>query len=367
METTQSPTEATRKCRSCGGTLRYKAGTDKLRCNFCHSEQEMEPPTDRSPEESDYLATLSRLAGTATKTSLHTVACLSCHAVVTMKPQIVADSCPYCGTDIILKNATYCTVLRPDYVLPFEIDLKAAKKAYATWLGDLWFAPASVKRLQYQTEKLQGVYMPFWTYDATTYSRYRGQRGATRYESMDLGRPTGDLPALRIPRTNWTATQGGLILSFDDVVVPASQSLPERLIRKLTRWNLKKLVGYQDDYLIGYRAEAYALGLEEGFKTAKQQMESQIEQAIKDHIGGDQQMITSKTTHYQSIQFKHVLLPLWISSYRYQGRIYRFVVNAQTGQVIGERPFSAVKIAGAILLGIVLMALMLGIARILAV
>lgn len=130
---------------------------------------------------------------------------------------------------------------------------------------------------------------------------------------------------------------------------------------------MKKLVGYQDDYLIGYRAEAYALGLEEGFKTAKQQMESQIEQAIEDHIGGDQQMITSKTTHYQSIQFKHVLLPLWISSYRYQGRIYRFVVNAQTGQVIGERPFSAVKIAGAILLGIVLMALMLGIARILAV
>lgn len=367
METIQSPTEATRKCMSCGGTLRYKSGNQVLFCNFCHAEQVIQVATDTPLEESDYLVTLARLADTAAKKRLHTVTCLTCQAVVTMKPNVVADSCPYCGKDIILKNATYCTVLRPDYVLPFGIDLKTAKNAYASWLTSLWFAPTRVKRLKYQSEKLQGVYMPFWTYDATVYCRYRGQRGFTRYECIDLGQSKGNLSTLRIPRTSWKATQGSISLSFDDVVVPASKSLPKRLIRKLTRWNLKKLVGYRDDYLIGYRAEAYALGLEEGFEAAKQQMENQIEQAIKAHIGGDRQMIVSKAPRYQSIRFKHILLPLWISSYRYQGRIYRFAINAQTGQISGERPFSVLKITGAVLLGILLITLILGIAHILAV
>ena len=103
-------------------------------------------------------------------------------------------------------------------------------------------------------------------------------------------------------------------------------------------------VPYADDYLAGFRAEAYQVGLEEGFGVARQKMQPAIEHAICEDIGGDEQRISDMRTRYDAITFKHILLPVWLSAYRYSEKTYRFMVNARTGQVIGERPYSAIKI-----------------------
>lgn len=369
METPLSPTAPSKTCTSCGGTLRYEAGTDLLRCTYCNSKQAIDiREVDRSNiEESDYLTALRQLAESAETRILDTVTCLTCNAMVTLKPDVVADACPYCSTPIVLRNATTCAILKPDYLVPFEIDLQTAKVAYSDWVDRLWLAPHTLKNAKHNSEKLQGVYVPFWTYDATARSQYYGFRGVTQYAVVDLGEINGSRAQPRVPRTNWTPAQGNITYSFDDVVVSASQSLPKKTFDNMARWNLKKLVPYAADYLTGYRAEAYSIGLEAGFAQAKRQMERQLREVIKNHIGGDQQKITATAVSYRAIHFKHILLPVWISSYRYRGKIYRFVVNAQTGQVAGERPYSTLKVAGVIFLGILLLGLLLGIARILAI
>ena len=43
-------------------------------------------------------------------------------------------------------------------------------------------------------------------------------------------------------------------------------------------------------------------------------------------------------------KFKHILLPIWIASYRYNDKVFRFLINGQNGQVQGEAPYSWVKI-----------------------
>lgn len=126
-------------------------------------------------------------------------------------------------------------------------------------------------------------------------------------------------------------------------------SLPQALVAKLEPWDLEELVPYADDYLSGFRSESYRVGLAEGFEVAKTVMDEGIRQSICRDIGGDHQRIHNVHTLYSNITFKHLLLPVWVSAYRFHDKIYRFVVNARTGEVQGERPWSFVKIALAVL------------------
>jgi len=131
---------------------------------------------------------------------------------------------------------------------------------------------------------------------------------------------------------------------FDDVLVCGSTTLPRALLERLEPWDLKSLRGFEPAYLSGFMAERYKLGLEEGFKIAEERMIPPIREAIESDIGGDEQRIASMNVTHAEVRFKHLLLPLWISSFRYKEKVYRFIVNARTGEVAGERPWSVLKI-----------------------
>jgi hypothetical protein len=111
---------------------------------------------------------------------------------------------------------------------------------------------------------------------------------------------------------------------------------------------------YKEAFLAGFTAERYQLSLPEGFVQAQQLMQPTIDATIRRDIGGDEQRITSKQSKYDNITFKHVLLPIWCSAYRYRSKLFRFLVNARTGEVQGERPYSPWKIAFAIVLGLLI-------------
>jgi hypothetical protein len=139
----------------------------------------------------------------------------------------------------------------------------------------------------------------------------------------------------------------------------ASNSLPPKCRDHLEPWDLKSLAPYQDEFLSGFVTEMYQVDLPGGFETAKQIMAPPIRQSVESDIGGDHQRIFSVDTDYRDITFKHILLPLWISAYSLRGRTYRFLVNARTGKVAGERPYSAWKISAAVLAVLVVILLLL--------
>jgi hypothetical protein len=140
---------------------------------------------------------------------------------------------------------------------------------------------------------------------------------------------------------------------FDDVLVLASKSLPEKYTDALEPWDLGAMEPYQPEYLAGFRAEGYAVELEDGYDVARQKMDQQIRSLVKFDIGGDRQRISSVSTDVSDVTFKHVLLPVWLAAYKFRGKTYRFVVNGRTGRVQGERPWSIAKIAIAVALGLI--------------
>lgn len=160
----------------------------------------------------------------------------------------------------------------------------------------------------------------------------------------------------RVPKIRWSPVSGRVSRFFDDVLIGASRSLPRKILDSLQPWDLDQLIPYDENYLSGFTSEYYQVELDEGFDYAKQVMDNQIYKDIAHDIGGDHQRIHSTHTEHRNNTYKHCLLPVWSAAFRYREKSYRFVINARTGKVQGERPYSVWKISFAILVAVIVLA-----------
>jgi len=347
-------------CEQCGADLHFAPGTTVVTCSHCGHVQTIDadgvdPGT--AHREIDFAATVANLAGAAEYEDTRTTTCPNCGALIEFPEAVQATRCPFCDTAVVTDTGTHRQI-KPGGLIPFQIDERTARKAMTDWLGRLWFAPNGLKEYARKGRAMTGIYVPYWTFDAQTETDYRGQRGDDYYETQTVMR-NGKRETRQVRKTRWSHRRGRVARFFDDVLVLASRSLPRSHTDALEPWNLNALVTYQPQYLSGFSAEGYQIELEEGMREARAIMERVIDGDIRRDIGGDRQRIDWKDTAISEVTFKHVLLPVWTAAYRYNNRAYRFVVNAQTGKVKGERPWSWIKITiAAVLLLIVVVTLM---------
>lgn len=351
MENPQQSNQNEIICSKCGAKLTFAPGTDSLKCEFCGNLNTIavdETQRAEAVREIDFLDFIRTQGNAAPTTEITTIKCDSCGAETTFDPNIVSSSCDFCGSPLTAKEGTKSNVIEPKSVLPFKIESKEGVEKYQTWLKKLWFAPNNLKKYARQSEKLAGIYIPYWTFDSDTTTHYTGRRGDD-YEDTETYTDNGETKTRTVTKTNWSHASGTVRRFFDDILVAASKSLPVKYLDRLEPWDLNNLVPYDKKYLSGFKSERYQIALEEGFTSAKEKMEVVIRQDIRTDIGGDRQEINSMTPKYDNITFKHILLPLWISAYRYNNKAYRFMVNARTGEVSGERPWSWIKITLAVI------------------
>ena len=342
------PSAATFPCSSCGAKLEYAPGKSALKCPYCGAENSIEARPAAEVEELDFYEYFARAAEQGESEEKQTVKCTSCSAVSTVDKNISLSGCPFCGSQLTAQSRA-SRLIKPGAVLPFKVTRGRAAEEFRKWLSGLWFAPGELKRYATASGGIRGMYLPYWTYDARVTTEYRGQRGEdyheTEYYETEDNNGNTVTRSRTVTRTNWYPVSGVVGNVFDDVLVLAGRSLPPEIITSLEPWDLKNLVPYADEYMSGFQAEAYQLDLGAGFEQAKGIMDGVVRRTIERDIGGSHQQISAARSQYDDITFKHVLLPVWISAYRYRDRTFRFIVNARTGQVQGERPWSVLKIA----------------------
>jgi LSD1 subclass zinc finger protein len=343
------PGEATIRtfpCGGCGAKLSFAPGTSTLKCEFC-GKQNAIAENDERIEELDFDTYLKALEGKHETHEAEAVQCTKCGAKQTLPENIFAGACGFCGASIVSKGYAH-RLIKPKAIVPFQVDKRRAQDEFRRWVKGLWLAPGDLKRYAQSDAGLAGTYIPFWTYDCRTASDYDGERGDDYYtnETVTSRNASGEevTETRRVKQTRWTATSGHVEKFHDDVLVMASSSLPRELFGAASNWNLKGLVPYQEEFVSGFRAEAYQLGLREGFPVAKETIDLQVRDLVRADIGGDAQRIHGVATNYSDIRFKHVLLPVWVSAYRYRDKAYRFLINGQTGEVCGESPTSWQKV-----------------------
>lgn len=346
-------------CKECGALLKYAPGTTHLKCEYCGASNDIvEAAKPTVVEEIDFEKFLNENDATVEKTEIVTVKCGNCGASTTLKPNVISDACPFCASPLVVSGGTAHSIIKPKYLLPFKVDQKPAFEQFKKWVNGLWFAPNDLKQYVDNAEKLNGMYIPYWTYDANTISDYSGERGdnyvtTETYTAIENGKSVTRTRS--VTRIRWSYRTGTVYNNFDDVLVLASNSLPEEYTQALEPWDLESLTGFSEKFLSGFRTESYQVDVKTGFEKSKVIMSDEIRSTICQDIGGDHQRINTVQTTYNDITFKHILLPIWISAYRYNEKVYRFMINGRTGEVQGERPYSTVKIVLTVLASIVVL------------
>jgi DNA-directed RNA polymerase subunit RPC12/RpoP len=346
-------------CNRCGAQLDFAPGTSSLKCPYCGSENLITRSEERI-EELDFGVYLARAAAEHETHEALRIKCEKCGAETTVPGTVAAGICPFCSANLVLTGKS-SSLIKPRSLLPFSVTQKQAFENFRNWIRKLWFAPGDLKRYAQYEGRLAGVYVPFWTYDCEATTSYSGERGdyywvTESYTAYENRKPVQR--ARKVRHTRWRAAAGTVQNSFDDILVLASKSLPRKYADRLEPWDLQSLVPYADEYLSGFRAESYQVDLAEGFKSAQEAMDPVIRQNIRRDIGGDEQRIHSLNSRYGKITFKHILLPVWMSAYRLRDKVYRILINARTGEVQGEQPYSVWKIAAAVAIALA-MALLL--------
>ena len=336
------------RCPGCGADLEFEPKGGSLVCPYCGRSEQIVPAAGSVEERSyeEYLRAREGQLTTMAPAALE-VRCETCGATVTFTPPQVAGDCDFCGGKIVAQPKSADPLLAPEGVLPFRVSQDDATDSIRRWLSSLWFAPSALKKMA-SHEGVGGVYIPFWTYDAHTTTSYTGQRGEHYYvtETYTERDAQGNnvTKTRQVRHTRWHPASGTVSRWFDDMLVPATKSLPPARLSALEPWDMGALTTYEPAYLSGYKAQRYQVGLEEGFELAKSAAEPAIREDVRRDIGGDEQRIDQLTTHYSAITFKHLLLPIYVGAYRFRDRVFQVVVNGRTGEVQGERPYSVWKI-----------------------
>jgi LSD1 subclass zinc finger protein len=363
-------------CASCGAKFSFAPGTKSLKCPYCGAVNEISE-TDDLVEELDLEAWLDKLVSEHETHAQEQVKCSNCSAEQTLPANLFAAACTFCGTPITSKSYAQ-RLIKPKSLVPFKVTKLQAQDKWRTWIKGMWMAPSALKQFAQSDGGIKGMYIPYWTFDANTYSRYSGARGDDYSESVQTTNSNGERVTETRTQTRWTNVSGTVSFFHDDVLVPASgtycaglktnvtaQSAQARQVlaqvsgglgfavgstlmgafsNEMRTWNTKELVPYQEEYITGFQAEAYQVGLKEGFAQGRQIIDAKVHSLVEQDIGGDHQRITGLNTDYTHLTFKHILLPVWISAYIFKGKTYRFMVNGQTGEVQGESPKSGWKI-----------------------
>ena len=366
METTpQQKSELKKSCVNCGAELLYAPGTTELKCEYCGYTQEI-APSESTFEELELKAYLDELGEQSHSEAITLLECKSCGANQHIEENYKSLHCVYCGSPLVIEDAHTEEWILPGAVLPFQLNQQKAHQIFPQWVKKLWWAPNKLKKASLDPEKTKGLYSPYWTFDAQLYATYTGQRGDYYYVTVPYTTTVNGKTVTRTRqerRTRWTPVSGSISGFVDDTLIKASQQKSGRIPRKIARWNLKELKPFDSSFLAGFITEKYTIPLKEGHLESNKEAEKIADRWARRDIGGDTQRVSSLNMSLSEETFKHILLPVYISAYHYNGKRYNFFVNGQTGELSGERPYSFWKIFFFVLFIIAVIAIIVVIAN----
>lgn len=351
-EKTSTLKETDRKCPACGGTMDFDPATGGLHCPYCdYQEQiEKEDAERKKAQELDFFKA-EQTGNCDWGVAQKTVTCKSCGAVSVYDALEVANECPYCGSNQVME-ANDISTLAPNGVVPFKVTAQQAGERFTNWLKKKWFCPSAAKK-NAQADKFQGIYLPYWTFDSNTSTDYTGKYGIERtVKDGDNGTKTV---------TDWYNCSGHYDHFIDDCLVQGSNHHDNQIMNMIEPFDTKDNVAYKPEYIAGFAAERYSIGLKDAWETAKSYifrvLKSLVESKIlKEHNADSVKDVVMRTT-YSNITYKYLMLPIYISSFTYKGKVYQFMVNGQSGKVGGRSPVSALRVMLAILIVVAIFAL----------
>jgi DNA-directed RNA polymerase subunit RPC12/RpoP len=317
------------QCPKCGGHLAFDASKQELICQYCGyiqtTKKRLAP--DAAEQAIDWVLPTTRAHRWAE--AQQRVACEACGAITLLPSGQTADRCPYCGSNRFVRSAEAAELVDPQVVALFRTDAQQVAKKVKEWFGKGLTVPDDLID-RAGALQLKPAYYPFWTFDGTLEIPW----------TCEVNEGTNKYP-------RWVPRNGTEFELFDDVVVPGLRSMPETELSGVEPFNLKDLVEFSPDYMAGWVSLTYDYPLSDASLRAREKVIKKFNRFMYANIepGREKRNLRTGGGKWSGMTFKHVLLPLWIGAYHYQDKLYRVLVNGQTGKVGGSKPTDTVKAA----------------------
>lgn len=332
------------KCPSCGGALEFDSASQKLKCPYCGSEfsidsfetsNKKEQTADKSGEPSSQAQGNMNWrempggqweAGEADDLNIYV--CNSCGGEIVCEDTTVSASCPYCGSPVVMKGRL-SGMLKPDFIIPFKLDKKAAKAALKKHVNSKKLVPGLFKD-ENHIDEIKGVYVPFWLFDAAVSAdiSYTGER--TRMWS--------DSEYDYIEHNYYNIRRAGNVI-FDNVPVDGSEKMPDDMMESIEPFDFREAVDFKTAYLAGFMADKYDIDAKASIEAANRRVRRSTEEAFRQTVSGFG-MVTENSSciDLKNGRAKYALYPVWMLNTRWQGNTYTFAMNGQTGKFVGDLP-----------------------------
>ena len=329
------------KCMNCGGTLKFSSERQKLFCENCESEYdvaEYEAAVAESGQQ-DYQAKNDEWD--VHGEGLVVYECKNCHGEVVGDETMASTKCPYCESPIVI-SSKFEGSLKPDLVIPFQKDKKAAQTTLREHINKIKLAPVQFK-LGNHIKEVKGIYVPFWLYDADVHAT--GQYEATKVENHSDAK-------YQYKETSYFDVYREGDMRFENVPADASKQMDDNLMDSIEPYDVSAAVPYSSAYMAGYLANRYDMTAEECQPRADERMKHTSREMLRGQVKNYNTVNTKKDTFdKKTSSYKYALYPVWILNTFWNGDKYVFAMNGQTGKLVGDVPYSKGKFF-AILFGV---------------
>jgi hypothetical protein len=353
------------ECPACGGQAEWNPGKQKLVCPFCGTESPYKIDRELGKVvELDLVKALRELPDDERgwQTERRSVQCQSCRAVMVFDPARVGQNCEFCGSPALVDYQEIKAPIRPQGVLPFKIDTSRVRDDIRRWWRSRWFAPGRLA-IAALVDTVRSLYIPYWTFDAQVHCPWTAEAGHY-YTVMVPARDAKGRTVMRPERRiRWEPAAGVVDHFFDDEPVPGTQGLPLDLLRQVEPFPTQEIVAYDTAFLSGHVVEHYQVVLLAAAQQSQEQMHAKLQALCAQQVPGDTHRNLVISPSFASRTFKHILVPVWLLSYDYGSKAYQVIVNGYTGQIAGNRPYSAWKIFFAVLAAIIVALIVLFLAN----
>ena len=323
------------KCPCCGGAIAFDSTIQKMKCPYCDTEFEMDAlkgyDAELQDEETDSMEWETAAGGEwgeGETDGLRTYVCKSCGGEIVGDANTAATSCPFCDNPIVMMGQ-FSGSLKPDLVIPFKLDKKAAKEGLMKHLTGKRLLPKIFKD-QNHIDEIKGVYVPFWLFDTDVDAK-------VRYKATKIR--TWSDSDYNYTQTSYYMVHRGGSVGFEYVPVDGSTKMADDLMESIEPFNCGEAVDFQTAYLAGYLADKYDVTAEESIDRANERVKKSTEQAFAETVIGYDTVVAENT----SVQFhggkaKYALYPVWLLNTTWNGNKYTFAMNGQTGKFVGNLP-----------------------------
>jgi len=327
------------KCRYCGGTVSYSASQKELTCPYCGQTQAIDAAeVGRRASEFEFTLETMERARHGWGEVRRELVCQSCGAVVTVAPDALTSKCAFCGSNRVLARDLVGEVLRPTTLVPFQVEPNQCKATVLEWLGQGWMHPPELRQVG-ALQQLIGIYLPFWTFDARVHAHWRAEVGTARTERYRSG---GEWHTRTVIDWNWRS--GSVTVPVDDHLIPGTRRVSHAILEKVGPFSLDDLVEYDPAYLAGWQAKAYDVQLQEAWEDAKVDIRKAAKKACYQDIASSHVRNFRMTADFGDEEWRYILLPVYLASYRFDSEMFQVMVNGQTGEVAGQKPVAWLRV-----------------------